>query len=83
VVSAIENAASPADAINGPVEGPIPDDILAGIVAAAGTFLARKFLIRSIHEVPIPVSRWTRQGRSSVNGSHNLSSKRPVGGNVR
>ena len=49
------------------------------IIAAAVTqFLGKKVRIRSVKTMPEPdgVSRWVRQGRAMVQGSHNLGQTR-------
>lgn len=70
-------AAPPSDA-TGLEEAPIPAEILAVIAAAAATFLGKELHIRSIeqlHSSRESVSRWSRQGRASVQASHNLRLK--------
>ncbi len=50
------------------------------IIAAAVTeFLGKKVRIRSAKmlEEPDAVSRWVRQGRVTIQGSHNLGPRRP------
>lgn len=57
----------------------IPHEVLAVITAAATVFLGARFRIRSLEQLHSPhesVSRWTRQGRASVQGSHNIRPKR-------
>lgn len=57
----------------------IPAEILVVIAAAATAFLGTNFRILSVqmqqssHE---QVSKWTRQGRTFVQASHNVRSKR-------
>ena len=49
------------------------------IIAAAVTeFLGKKVRIRSVKMLPEPdgASRWVRQGRAMVQGSHNLGQTR-------
>jgi hypothetical protein len=53
----------------------IPPEILAVIAAAATAFLGKNFRLLSVSHGE-QVSRWTRQGRASVQASHNLRSKR-------
>jgi hypothetical protein len=58
---------------------PIAPEILAVIVAAATGVLGRHLHITSIelqHEHTDSASRWTRQGRSSIQASHNLRTNR-------
>lgn len=60
-------------------EREIPPEILAAIIAAATVFLGTHFRIRSLellHSHGESVSRWTRQGRVSIQASHNPRSKR-------
>lgn len=57
----------------------IPPEILAVIAAAATAFMGPNLRILSAHMQQLPhesVSKWTRQGRASVQGSHNLRTKR-------
>lgn len=57
----------------------IPAETLAAIVAAASVFLGTRFRIRSLellHSDRGPVNRWTRQGRTSIQASHNPRLKR-------
>ena len=57
----------------------IPVETVAAIVAAATVFLGTRFRIRSLellHSNSEPVNRWTRQGRTSIQASHNPRSKR-------
>jgi len=57
----------------------IPPEILAVIAAAATAFLGANLRMMSAHILPSPhqpVSKWTRQGRASVQSSHNLRTKR-------
>ena len=53
----------------------IPPEILAAIVAAATTFLGRSLRLLSVSHGE-QVSRWTKQGRTLVQASHNLRTKR-------
>jgi hypothetical protein len=60
-------------------EEEIPAEILAVIVAAATAFLGADIRILSAqmqHSPNESVSRWTRQGRASVQASHNLRTRR-------
>lgn len=60
-------------------EDAIPAEILAVIAAAATTFLGANLRLRSVELLHSPhesVSRWSRQGRASIEASHNLRSKR-------
>lgn len=62
-----------------PVNSDIPPETLAAITAAVTVFLGTRFRIRSLeplHAHSESVSRWTRQGRASIQASHNLRSKR-------
>lgn len=57
----------------------IPPDILVAITAAATVFLGAHLRIRSLELLHSPresASRWTRQGRASVQASHNTRPKR-------
>jgi hypothetical protein len=60
-------------------EEAIPAATLAAIVAAVAAFLSTHVRIRSV-DLAAPsgqlVSRWTRQGRTSVHASHNPRLKR-------
>lgn len=61
----------------GPEE--IPPEILAVIAAVATAFLGAEFRIRTLELVNPSresVSRWTRQGRATVQASHNFRPKR-------
>ena len=53
----------------------IPPEILAAIAAAATVFLGKNLCLLSVSH-PQQLSRWTRQGRASVQASHNLRTKR-------
>ena len=53
----------------------IPPEILAAIAAAAATFLGKRFHLLSVSNGE-QVSRWTRQGRATIQASHNLRKKR-------
>ena len=53
----------------------IPPEILAAIAAAATAFLGTNFRLLSVSRNE-QVSRWTRQGRASVQASHNVRTKR-------
>ena len=53
----------------------IPPEILAGIAAAATAFLGKNFRLLSVSHGE-QVSRWTKQGRTFVQASHNLRVKR-------
>jgi hypothetical protein len=53
----------------------IPPEILAAIAAAAAAFLGKRFRLLSVSHGE-QVSRWTRQGRATVQASHNLRKKR-------
>lgn len=60
-------------------EEQIPPEILAVIAAAVTAYLGANHRIGSIHSqrsVDESVSKWTRQGRTSVQASHNLRTKR-------
>ena len=60
-------------------EEQIPAEILAVIAAAASTFLGQRVRIRGLELRRSPresVSKWTRQGRTSVQASHNLRSNK-------
>lgn len=60
-------------------DGEIPAEIVAAITAAATVFLGVHFRIRSLellHSQSGAVNRWTRQGRTSIQSSHNPRSKR-------
>lgn len=60
-------------------EREIPPEIVAAITAAATVFLGTHFKIRSLellHSHGESVNRWTRQGRASIQASHNPRSKR-------
>jgi len=60
-------------------EEEIPPEHLALIAAAATAFLGPNLRMRSVELLPSPhaqVSRWTRQGRTFVQASHNVRSKR-------
>ena len=59
----------------GSEEQAIPPEILAAIAAAATTFLGRNFRLLSVSPSG-QVSRWTKQGRTLVQASHNLRTKR-------
>jgi hypothetical protein len=57
----------------------IPHEILVVITAAAAVFLRKRLRIRSLELLRSPhdsVSRWTRQGRASVQASHYTRPKR-------
>jgi hypothetical protein len=59
--------------------GEIPAETVAAITAAATVFLGTRFKIRSLellYSHAESVSRWTRQGRASIQASHNPRSKR-------
>jgi len=61
------------------VTHPVAPEILAVIVAAATAMLGRQLHIMSIelqHGHHDSASRWTRQGRSSIQASHNLRTNR-------
>jgi hypothetical protein len=64
-----------ATAAVGSEEEEIPAEILAAIAAAATAFLGRNIRMLSVSHGE-QVSRWTRQGRASVQASHNLRTKR-------
>ena len=53
----------------------IPPEILAAIAAAAAAFLGKRFHLLSVSNGE-QVSRWTRQGRATIQASHNLRKKR-------
>ena len=56
---------------------PIPREILAAIAAAA-VFMGRRLHIRAVELLPATherASRWSRQGRVTVQMSHNLAVK--------
>ena len=53
----------------------IPPEILAVIAAAAAAFLGKNFRLLSVSHGE-QVSKWTRQGRATVQASHNLRRKR-------
>ncbi len=62
-----------------PEEEEIPVEIVAVIAAAAAVFLGTRFRIRSLellHPELDSASRWMRQGRTFVQASHNLRTKR-------
>jgi hypothetical protein len=57
----------------------VPPEILAVITAAAAVVLGKHLRIRSLellHSSPESSSRWTRQGRASIQASHNTRPKR-------
>lgn len=57
----------------------IPAEIVAVIAAAATALLGRSSRIRSIDSLQSSqkrLSRWTQQGRTTVQASHNLKRKR-------
>ena len=57
----------------------IPAEILAVIAAAAYAFLGQRVRIRGLELKRSPrdsVSKWTQQGRTSVQTSHNLRSNK-------
>ena len=51
--------------------------ILAVIAAAASAFLGKKVRILSVRMLPVPhvVDPWARQGRMTIQMSHNLTRK--------
>lgn len=63
-----------------PSESPIPDEVLAAIVAAATVYVGKRLRIRGISQVRQTderTNRWTRLGRVLVQTSHNLALKHP------
>jgi hypothetical protein len=77
MVKAIETAS--ADNSAGFEEEQIPAVILAVIAAAAYAFLGQRVRIRGLELKRSPresVSKWTQQGRTSVQTSHNLRSNK-------
>ena len=71
------NTVSASEAVR-PASGEVPAEILAAIAAAAIALLGANIHIRSAELLPNheSVSRWARQGRASVQASHNLRPKR-------
>jgi hypothetical protein len=62
-----------------PNEEEIPAEIVAVIAAAAAVFLGTRFRIRSfelLHPEHESASRWMRQGRTFLQASHNLRTRR-------
>lgn len=60
-------------------EDEIPAEMVAAITTAATMFLGTRFRIRSLellYSNEKSVSRWTRQGRTSIQASHNTRLKR-------
>jgi len=66
-----ENARVQADA-------PIPAEVMAAIAAAAAVFSGKRLRILGVeqmHSSHQSLNRWSRQGRVSVQSSHNLAVK--------
>lgn len=60
-------------------EQEIPAEIVPALVAAAAVFLGARFSICSLELIPPrheSANRWMRQGRTFVQASHNLRTKR-------
>jgi hypothetical protein len=53
----------------------IDPETLAAIVAAAAAFLGKRFQLLSVTDRG-QASRWTRQGRASVQASHNVRQRK-------
>ena len=56
----------------------IPAEVLAAITAAITVFLGRNVRIRSLEKLHThheSASRWTRQGRTLIEASHNLRTR--------
>jgi len=56
-------------------EDQIPPETLAVIAAAVTAFLGRNFRILTVSH-SLQANRWTRQGRTLVQASHNVRTKR-------
>ena len=54
--------------------GPVPPETLAVIVASVTAFLGKKVRVRSVRRIqtPYPANPWAKQGRVTIQGSHNL-----------
>ena len=75
-MNTLEAGASPPATIE---DQRIPAEIVAVIAAAATALLGRSSRIRSIDSLQSSqkrLSRWTQQGRTTVQASHNLKRKR-------
>jgi hypothetical protein len=71
--------AAPSEEAVRTVEDEVPTEIVAAIAAAVAVFLGKRFHIRSLellHPELDSASRWMRQGRTFVQASHNLRTKR-------
>lgn len=64
---------------NGPAEAKIAPEVMAAIAAAAAVFLGSRFRILSVNLQPTPhgpVNKWTRNGRTFIQASHNVRTRR-------